>query len=71
MYSKQSHVSIEGDAAEFFAARAQVLLEIELDSPTYGTLQALVVMCTYYAAQGHESRGNHPSNDMRNRSCAD
>lgn len=43
--------------AEFFSARAKALLEIEMDSPTIATVQALVIMSAIEAAFTRDARG--------------
>jgi Fungal specific transcription factor domain len=43
--------------AEFFALRAKALLDIEMDSPTVVTVQALVLMSTHEAAFARDARG--------------
>jgi hypothetical protein len=42
---------------EFFSARAKTLLEIEMDSPTVATVQALVIMSASEAAFTRDARG--------------
>lgn len=44
-------------AAEFFSSRAKALLDIEMDSPTVATVQALVVMSASEAAFTRDARG--------------
>ncbi|CRK22965.1 hypothetical protein BN1708_013565 [Verticillium longisporum] len=44
-------------ASEFFSARAKALLDIEMDSPTVATVQALVVMSASEAAFTRDARG--------------
>ena len=44
-------------APEFFSARAKALLDIEMDSPTVATVQALVVMSASEAAFTRDARG--------------
>lgn len=44
-------------ASEFFSARAKALLDIEMDSPTIATVQALVVMSASEAALTRDARG--------------
>jgi hypothetical protein len=44
-------------AYEFFTARARALLDIEMDSPTVATVQALAVMSATEAAFCKDSRG--------------
>ncbi|RMJ16797.1 hypothetical protein CDV36_003551 [Fusarium kuroshium] len=46
-----------GDACKFFASRAKVYLDLELQTPTIATLQALVILCEHEAAQGRDSQG--------------
>ncbi|KFY74649.1 hypothetical protein V499_05312 [Pseudogymnoascus sp. VKM F-103] len=43
--------------AEFFNARAKLLLQIEMDSPSVATIQALVIMSAIEAASTRDSRG--------------
>jgi len=43
--------------AEFFSSRAKILLEIEMDSPTIATVQALVIMSASEAAFTRDARG--------------
>ncbi|KAH9214488.1 fungal-specific transcription factor domain-containing protein [Leptodontidium sp. 2 PMI_412] len=45
------------DAAEFFSSRAKLLLEIEMDSPSIATVQALVIMSAIEAAFTRDARG--------------
>lgn len=50
---------------EFYSARAKALLDIEMDSPTVATVQALVIMSATEAAFTRDARGwlysgNHP-----------
>lgn len=42
---------------EFFAFRAKTFLEIEIDSPTIATAQALLILSSHEAAHARESRG--------------
>lgn len=42
---------------EFFSSRAKALLDIEMDSPTVATVQALVVMSASEAAFTRDARG--------------
>lgn len=44
-------------AAEFFSSRAKALLDIEMDSPTVATVQALVIMSASEAAFTRDARG--------------
>lgn len=43
--------------AEFFASRAKALLDIEMDSPTVATVQALVILSAHEAAFTRDARG--------------
>ncbi|KAG4441939.1 hypothetical protein IFR05_002558 [Cadophora sp. M221] len=45
------------DAAQFFNSRAKLLLEIEMDSPSIATVQALVIMSAIEAAFTRDARG--------------
>lgn len=42
---------------DFFAARAKILLEIELDSPSVSTVQAMVVLSSHEIGANRDSRG--------------
>ncbi|EQB58296.1 hypothetical protein CGLO_01470 [Colletotrichum gloeosporioides Cg-14] len=42
---------------DFFAARAKTLLEIELDSPSVSTVQAMVVLSSHEIGANRDSRG--------------
>ncbi|KAB5531369.1 fungal-specific transcription factor domain-containing protein [Coniochaeta sp. 2T2.1] len=44
-------------APEFFSARAKALLDVEMDSPTVATVQALVIMSASEAAFTRDARG--------------
>ncbi|KAJ4167477.1 hypothetical protein NW754_011292 [Fusarium falciforme] len=44
-------------ASEFFSARAKALLDVEMDSPTVATVQALVIMSATEAASTRDARG--------------
>ncbi|EXJ83039.1 hypothetical protein A1O3_06856 [Capronia epimyces CBS 606.96] len=56
-FSSRPAPGIQGVASEFFASRAMTLIEIEMDSPTLATLQALSVLSAHEAASGRDSRG--------------
>jgi hypothetical protein len=43
--------------AEFFASRAKALLEVEMDSPSVATVQALVLLSAHEAAFTRDARG--------------
>ena len=57
MHTTRQNPSIIGDACKFFASRAKVYLDLELQTPTIATLQALVLLCEHEAAQGRDSQG--------------
>lgn len=42
---------------EFFSARAKALLDVEMDSPSVATVQALVIMSATEAAFTRDARG--------------
>ncbi|KAL2676499.1 hypothetical protein Neosp_010258 [[Neocosmospora] mangrovei] len=44
-------------ASEFFSSRAKALLDVEMDSPTVATVQALVIMSATEAASTRDARG--------------
>ncbi|KAM5352840.1 hypothetical protein ACJ41O_005562 [Fusarium nematophilum] len=50
-------LNVPEPAAEFFSLRAKALLDIEMDSPTVATVQALVVMSASEAAFTRDARG--------------
>lgn len=50
-------LNIPEPAPEFFSLRAKALLDIEMDSPTVATVQALVVMSASEAACTRDARG--------------
>ncbi|KIW35020.1 uncharacterized protein PV07_01747 [Cladophialophora immunda] len=56
-YATRKHPAIKDDPAEFFAHRAKVLLDIEMDSPSVATIQALVTLSAHEAAYARDSRG--------------
>ncbi|KAJ9626778.1 hypothetical protein H2204_009923 [Knufia peltigerae] len=56
-YATRKHQAIKDDPAEFFAHRAKVLLDIEMDSPSVATIQALVTLSAHEAAYARDSRG--------------
>ncbi len=49
--------SLPNNVAEFFSSRANLLLEVEMDSPSIATVQALVVMSATEAAFTRDARG--------------
>lgn len=71
IYSAQSHAEIRSfQPSEFFARRARALLEIEVDSPTYATIQTLVTLSAYEMTQARDSRGErHPKLPVRPFCC--
>lgn len=44
-------------SADFFAHRARILLENELDTPTLATIQALLLLSHFEAAEARDTRG--------------
>ncbi|RSL51331.1 hypothetical protein CEP53_008465, partial [Fusarium sp. AF-6] len=52
MHTTRQNPSIMGDTCKFFASRAKVYLDLELQTPTIATLQTLVLLCEHEAAQG-------------------
>ncbi|KAK1976422.1 fungal-specific transcription factor domain-containing protein, partial [Colletotrichum cereale] len=52
-----SFVTFPKTLPESFAARAKALLEIELDSPSVSTVQAMVVVSSHEIGSNRESRG--------------
>ncbi|KAF7557822.1 hypothetical protein G7Z17_g489 [Cylindrodendrum hubeiense] len=50
-------LNVPEPAPEFFSARAKALLDIEMDSPTVATVQALVVMSASEASFTRDARG--------------
>lgn len=51
------YIGLPEPAPEFFSSRAKALLDIEMDSPTVATVQALVVMSASEAAFTRDARG--------------
>lgn len=51
------YLDLPEPASEFFSSRAKALLDIEMDSPTVATVQALVVMSASEAAFTRDARG--------------
>ncbi|KAM0468696.1 hypothetical protein ACHAP7_010678 [Fusarium lateritium] len=51
------NLDVPEPAAEFFSMRAKAFLDIEMDSPTVATVQALVVMSASEAAFTRDARG--------------
>ncbi|OAL18642.1 hypothetical protein AYO22_10461 [Fonsecaea multimorphosa] len=56
-YTDRLHSEIDGPTDEFFGFRAKALLDIEIDSPTIATAQALLVLSSHEAAHARDSRG--------------
>ncbi|EXJ84397.1 hypothetical protein A1O3_05064 [Capronia epimyces CBS 606.96] len=56
-YTDRSHPAIKEATDEFFAFRTKAYLEIEIDSPTIATAQAVLVLSSHEAAHARESRG--------------
>ncbi|OQV00816.1 Fungal specific transcription factor domain-containing protein [Cladophialophora immunda] len=56
-YTDRLHADIDGATDEFFGFRAKALLDIEIDSPTIATAQALLVLSSHEAAHMRDSRG--------------
>ncbi|KAF6807420.1 hypothetical protein CMUS01_14134 [Colletotrichum musicola] len=52
-----SFVTFPKSLPDFFAARAKTLLEIELDSPSVSTVQAMVVLSSHEIGANRDSRG--------------
>lgn len=48
---------VDGSTVEFFAKRARILLDAELDQPRAATVQALVIMSAVEAMFTRDSRG--------------
>ncbi|KPM43003.1 hypothetical protein AK830_g3537 [Neonectria ditissima] len=55
--SAGEQLSVPEPATEFFSARAKALLDVEMDSPTVATVQALVVMSALEASFTRDARG--------------
>ncbi|KPI36587.1 Nitrogen assimilation transcription factor nit-4 [Cyphellophora attinorum] len=56
-YTDRSHDRIQGPVDEFLALRAKAFLDIEIDSPTIATVQALLILSSHEAAHTRETRG--------------
>jgi len=56
-YTDRLHPGIKEGADEFFGFRAKAYLDIEIDSPTIATAQALLVLSSHEAAHARDSRG--------------
>ncbi|KIX05950.1 uncharacterized protein Z518_03924 [Rhinocladiella mackenziei CBS 650.93] len=51
-----SFITFPKPLAEFFADRAKILLELELDSPCISTIQTLLLLSSHEAARGCDAR---------------
>ncbi|OAL33724.1 hypothetical protein AYO20_07062 [Fonsecaea nubica] len=56
-YTDRVHPDVDGPTDEFFGFRTKALLDIEIDSPTIATAQALLVLSSHEAAHARDSRG--------------
>ncbi|KIW36803.1 uncharacterized protein PV06_10925 [Exophiala oligosperma] len=56
-YTDRTHPAVNDATDEFFAFRSKTYLEIEVDSPTIATAQALLILSSHEAAHARESRG--------------
>jgi hypothetical protein len=58
-YATRGHPSIPKEycPSEFFAFRSRTFLDIEMDSPTLATVQALLILSAHEAAEARDSRG--------------
>ncbi|KIW23449.1 uncharacterized protein PV07_11643 [Cladophialophora immunda] len=56
-YTTRTIPGIPGDSSEFFAKRAKTLLEIELDKPTFATLEAISLISSHEMVNARESSG--------------
>lgn len=56
-YTDRSHPAVKDATDEFFAFRSKAYLDIEIDSPTIATAQALLILSSHEAAHARESRG--------------
>ncbi|KAK1716026.1 fungal-specific transcription factor domain-containing protein [Colletotrichum acutatum] len=52
-----SFITFPKSLPDFFAARAKTLLEIELDSPSVSTVQAMIVLSSHEIGANRDSRG--------------
>ncbi|KAH8802561.1 fungal-specific transcription factor domain-containing protein [Xylogone sp. PMI_703] len=53
----RSDLNLPLDAAEYFNSRTKALLDVEMDSPSVATVQALVIMSAIEAAFTRDARG--------------
>ena len=56
-YTDRSHPAVAKSTDEFFGFRTKCYLDIEIDSPTIATAQALLILSSHEAAHARESRG--------------
>lgn len=52
-----SFITFPKSLPDFFAARAKTLLEIDLDSPSVSTVQAMIVLSSHEIGANRDSRG--------------
>ncbi|KAH8812823.1 fungal-specific transcription factor domain-containing protein [Xylogone sp. PMI_703] len=57
LYDGRRHGDLPTPLSEFFMKRAKIWLEVELDSPRVATVQALVILSSFEAAQTRDARG--------------
>ena len=57
LYDARRHTDLPTPLSEFFMKRAKIWLEVELDSPRVATVQALVILSSFEAAQTRDARG--------------
>lgn len=57
LYDTKRHESFPLPLSDFFAKRAKIWLDIELDSPRVATVQALVILSSFEAASTNDARG--------------
>lgn len=55
--STRTDLGLAHNSTTFFSSRAKVLLEVEMDSPSIATVQALVIMSATEAAFTRDARG--------------
>lgn len=56
-FSDRTVFELPSPLSEFFAMRARVLLDVDMDSPSVATVQALVLMSAHEAAYMRDARG--------------
>ncbi|CAM1509660.1 Fc.00g033990.m01.CDS01 [Cosmosporella sp. VM-42] len=57
LYDARRHADLPTPLSDFFMKRAKIWLEVELDSPRVATVQALVILSSFEAAQTRDARG--------------